>query len=195
MGRPLTRAAILAAAFAGCLLGADCIECHRDVWETYRHTGMARSFYRPTPPNMPAIDPQGSVYFHNASKTYFVMLQRDGRYFQRQYQLDFDGKPTAPFEKEIDYVMGSGNHVRTFLHRTQRNTLIELPLAWYAEKGGSWAMNPGYDRPDHQGFRRSIAYDCMFCHNAYPEIPAANSKPRSAPVFARLPEGIDCTRC
>jgi hypothetical protein len=32
--------------------------------------------------------------------------------------------------------------------------LVELPLAWYADGGGLWAMNPGYDRPDHMGFRR-----------------------------------------
>jgi predicted CXXCH cytochrome family protein len=36
----------------------------------------------------------------------------------------------------------------------------------------------------------------MFCHNAYPEIPAANQAPGSDPVFSgELPEGIDCQRC
>ena len=54
--------------------------------------------------------------------------------------------PATP--AKIDYVMGSGNHVRTYLHRTTRGTLIELPLAWYAEKGGSWALNPGFDMSD-----------------------------------------------
>ena len=56
-------------------------------------------------------------------------------------------------------------------------------------------MNPGYDRPDHQGFGRVIGYRCMFCHNAYPEIPAGNDGPRSTPVYTRIPEGIDCQRC
>ena len=69
-------------------------------------------------------------------------------------------------------------------------------MAWYAEKGGYWAMNPGYDRPDHDGFRRPITYDCMFCHNAYPEIPAGHEQPFAQPVYAgALPEGIDCQRC
>jgi predicted CXXCH cytochrome family protein len=36
----------------------------------------------------------------------------------------------------------------------------------------------------------------MFCHNAYPEIPATNQAPGSDPVFlGSLPEGIDCQRC
>lgn len=57
-------------------------------------------------------------------------------------------------------------------------------------------MNPGYDRPIHEGFRRTITYDCMFCHNAYPGIPPGNEQPLSEPVYTgALPEGIDCARC
>jgi predicted CXXCH cytochrome family protein len=124
------------------------------------------------------------------------MLQRDGKYFQRRYQIDSGGKQVNVMEKQIDYIMGSGNHSRAYLHRTGANTLVELPLAWYAEKGGYWAMNPGYDRPDHDGFRRPITYDCMFCHNAYPAIPAGHEQPFAQPVYAgALPEGIDCQRC
>ena len=26
-----------------------CAGCHRNIWETYKRTGMARSFYRPSP--------------------------------------------------------------------------------------------------------------------------------------------------
>ena len=49
-----------------------------------------------------------------------------------------------------------------------------MPLGWYAENGGTFAMNPGYDRPDYPGSTRAISYECMSCHNAYPQIPAAN---------------------
>ncbi len=172
-----------------------CASCHPTVWQTYRNTGMARSFYRPAPENTVEDYSNKNTYYHKASDTYFQMVQRDGRFFQRQYQIGFDGKQTPAVEKEIDFVLGSGNHVRTYLHRTASNTLVQLPLAWYAEKGGYWAMNPGYDRPDHQGSLRAVTYDCMFCHNAYPGIPAQNAAPRSAPVFSSVPEGIDCQRC
>jgi predicted CXXCH cytochrome family protein len=165
-----------------------CIGCHSNIWETYRRTGMARSFTRAK-----SESNLQSVFYHRASDIHYEMVERDGGYFQRQYQIDPEGKQINLSEKKVDYVLGSGNHSRAFLHRTPENLLIELPLAWYAEKGGYWAMNPGYDRPDHQGFRRKIGYDCMFCHNAYPEIPAAN--PRSNPVFSAVPEGINCQRC
>jgi predicted CXXCH cytochrome family protein len=171
-----------------------CAGCHADIWQTYRRTGMAQSFYRP-PENTVEDYSNKNTYYHQPSDTYFEMIQRGGLYFQRQYQIGFDGKPTPAVEKEVDYVLGSGHHARTYLHRTASNTLVQLPLAWYAEKGGYWAMSPGYDRPDHQGFLRNVTYDCMFCHNGYPEIPAGSGAPRSTPVFASVPEGIDCQRC
>ncbi len=42
---------------------------------------------------------------------------------QRRWQKGFDGKETNIDEKQIDFVMGSGNHVRAFVHLTSRNTL------------------------------------------------------------------------
>ena len=172
-----------------------CANCHPSVSQTYRRTGMAQSFYRSTSANMVEDFSNKNTYYHQPSDTYFAMIQRDGRYFQRQYRIGFDGKPMPAVEKEVDFVLGSGHHARTYLHRTAANTLVQLPLAWYAEKGGYWAMSPGYDRPDHQGFLRSVTYDCMFCHNAYPEIPPGSGTPRSTPVFSIIPEGIDCQRC
>ena len=97
------------------------------------------------------------------------MYRKDGKYFQRRHQIGFDGRETNVVEKEVHFVMGSGAHTRTYLNQTSGGTLLQLPVAWYAENGGYWAMNPGYDRPDHQDFRRKITPECMFCHNSYPE--------------------------
>jgi predicted CXXCH cytochrome family protein len=173
-----------------------CAGCHRDVWETYQRTGMARSFYRPAPANAVEHYTNKNTFYHKPSNSYFTMLRRNGKLYQRRYQIDFAGKQTNVMEKQVDFIMGSGNHARAYLHWTARGTLIEMPLGWYAEKGGYWAMNPGYDRPDHDGFRRTIGYDCMFCHNGYPRIPAEHDRPFSEPVYTgSLPEGIDCQRC
>lgn len=170
-----------------------CAACHRDKLVSYRNTGMGRSFYLPSPQSIPSTP---ISYFHAPSQSYFSIYQRDGQFFQRRHQLDAAGREINVFEKRIDYVLGSGNHARTFLHRYPNGTLIELPLGWYAENGGTYAMNPGYDRPDHEGFRRFISYDCMFCHNAYPAIPAGNEKPLSQQIYLNpIPEGIDCQRC
>jgi tetratricopeptide (TPR) repeat protein len=119
------------------------------------------------------------------------MLQRDGQWYQRRHQIGYEGKEDNATEMRIDYVIGSGNHARTYLHRTADNHLVEMPVSWYSENGGYWAMSPGYDRPNQQDFRRPIAYSCLFCHNAYPD-PAGTEEG----VFpATIPEGIDCQRC
>ena len=173
-----------------------CAECHATIYNAYQRTAMARSFYRPAPANTVEDYRANNGYYHSASDTHFTMLERGGKYYQRRYQIGFQGQPTNVDEKEIDFVIGSGNHVRTYLHRTSAGALLELPLAWYAEKGGYWAMNPGYDKPDQPNSRRKINYECMFCHNAYPDIPAGHDQLRSEPLFTGvLPEGIDCQRC
>jgi tetratricopeptide (TPR) repeat protein len=167
-----------------------CATCHAEIYQTYRHTGMARAFYPPTSESFP----EPRAYLHKASGIWFQTIQKDGVFYQRSWQTGYNGKDDNVQELRIDYVMGSGNHVRTYLHRTARNTLIELPLAWYAEKGGTWAMNPGFDI-DHPPIGRNVGYDCMFCHNAYPSIPAGHDQAGAEPVFSALPEGIDCQRC
>jgi predicted CXXCH cytochrome family protein len=173
-----------------------CAGCHRTIWQTYQRTGMARSFSRPSAANAVEDYSNKNTFYHKASDSYFTMIQRDGKFYQRRYQIDFAGKQVNTMEKQVDFIMGSGNHARAYLHRTGRGTLIEMPLGWYAEKGGYWAMNPGYDRPDHDGFRRTIGYDCMFCHNGYPQIPPEHDQPFAEPVYTgALPEGIDCQRC
>jgi hypothetical protein len=99
-------------------------------------------------------------------------------------------------EKEIHYVLGSGNHARSYVHMTPQGRLLALPVSWYTGQDGRgyWQMAPGFDQPHHPGFRRRIGYDCFFCHNSYPKLPLGADI--ADPVYAGpLPEGIDCTRC
>jgi tetratricopeptide (TPR) repeat protein len=168
-----------------------CAKCHRQIAEDYARTGMGRSFFRTAPSN-----PQEERdFYHALSDTHFSMTLRGGQYYQRRWQIGFGGGETNIEEMKIDYVMGSGNHARSYLHRTPRGTLIELPLGWYAEGGGHWGMSPGSDS-DHPRTRRFVSYKCMFCHNGVPQIPPGHDAPDSDPVFAGdLPEGIDCQRC
>ena len=156
---------------------------------------MGRSFFRPAPENALEDYTDRNEFYHAASDTHFAMVRRDGAFYQRRWQIGFGGRETNVEELKIDYVMGSGNHARSYLHRTQAGTLIELPLGWYPPPTGSWGMSPGSDS-DHPKTRRFVTYKCMFCHNAIPRIPADHAAPGSDPVFlGDLPEGIDCQRC
>jgi predicted CXXCH cytochrome family protein len=173
-----------------------CAQCHVKISAAYRKTGMGRAFFRLNSQNAVEDLKSGKPFYHQASDSYFAMTERDGKYYQRRWQVGFDGKETNAEEKQVDFVIGSGNHARTYLHLTSRNTLQQLPLGWYAEKGGYWAMNPGYDRADYHGSTRVIHYECMFCHNGYPRIPAGHSEAGAEAQYSQpLPEGIDCQRC
>jgi len=170
------------------LIRAQCATCHSEIAASFAKTGMARSFSKAGP-----IEPVR--FYHQPSETWYAIAERGGSYYQRRWRIGYSGAETEVQESRIDYVMGSGNHVRTYLHRTDRGALIELPLAWYSENGGQWAMNPGHDR-DYVLPPRAVAYECMFCHNAYPKIPSGHDEPGSEPLFEGvLPEGIGCERC
>jgi Flp pilus assembly protein TadD len=151
---------------------------------------MARSFSSPVEQNTPSV-----VFHHERSDAWYAMEWRGGAAFQRRWRIGPDGKPADVQEWRIDYVLGSGLRARSFLHRTDRGALIELPLGWYAENGGAYAMSPGYDRA-YALPHRKVAYECMFCHNAYPRIPLGHAEPGAEPLYTgELPEGIDCQRC
>jgi tetratricopeptide (TPR) repeat protein len=149
---------------------ASCATCHAEIAKAYRETGMGRSFYRPTAATYPAP----ATFHHKASDQHYELSAHDGKFFQNDHQ--------------IDYVVGSGNHARTFLHRNPDGRFEEMPVSWYSEKGGYLAMSPGYDNSRQEHFRRIVPDDCLFCHNGY-------SGTMQAGTSGRLAEGIDCQRC
>ncbi|MDQ1471999.1 MAG: hypothetical protein QOJ99_3479 [Bryobacterales bacterium] len=172
----LSRLIVLGFAAVAAFAQPQCAGCHAEIYRKYQQTGMGRSFSRPQA--FPAV----KDFYNAASETHYSMFERGGRYYQRRWQIGYAGNEENAEEMTVDFVMGSGNHARTYLHRTERGTLTQLPLGWYAEKGGYWDMNPGYDVA-HPPVRRPIADECLFCHNAYPV------------AASTLPEGIDCQRC
>jgi len=176
-----------------------CFGCHAEIARNYLQTGMGRSFFRPSAASTVEAYTSNNQFYHSLSDTHYSIERRGGEqpggtYYQRRWQIGLDGKETNLEELTIDYVLGSGNHARSYLHKTARGTLIELPLGWYAEKGGGWGMGPGFDAR-HPATRRVVSYECVFCHDGYPQIPP-NRDPGAEPVFSgELPKGIDCQRC
>jgi Tfp pilus assembly protein PilF len=123
-------------------------------------------------------------YYHRGSNRHYRLLRRGPDSFLRRHQVDGSRGEVNVLERRIDFAIGSGNHARTYVHRTAQSRLIELPLSWYIEGGGTWAMSPGYDRADHLDFRREVTEKCLFCHSAYPSTSNGGA-----------PAAIDCQRC
>ncbi|MCB9383601.1 MAG: tetratricopeptide repeat protein [Bryobacterales bacterium] len=192
----LARGALHPAGDPGYIDSSACAGCHAEIAASYAETGMGRAFYPATRATMADQVGSGVEYFHEPSQRRYSIFERDGKYFQRRWQTAADGRRIHDVEREIHFVMGSGNHARTYLHRQPNGKVIELPLGWYAESGGFFAMNPGFDQARHGGLRREISFDCMGCHNGYPTIEAGADSPGRDPLFAHaLPSGIDCQRC
>jgi tetratricopeptide (TPR) repeat protein len=148
-----------------------CRSCHSAIVDNFAKTGMGRSIQE-----RPVLPP--ATFYHRLSNRHYTI--RDGRI--RRHQLNADKQEIQVMEKSVDFGIGSGNHAITYVHRTPQGSLLELPLSWY-ERLKSYAMSPGYDKPDHFDMRREISDACLFCHAAYPKPGAA------------IPASIDCERC
>ena len=142
---------------------------------------MGRSFYRLGPQTSIEDFTSHNTLYHRPSDRYYQLLTHDGKYFERRFQIAYGNGETNRVEKQIDFVVGSGAHARTYLYRNTEGQFIEMPVSWHSENGGYWAMSPGYDDARQEDFRRPVPDECLFCHNGYPS--------------GTIAEGIDCQRC
>ena len=172
----------------------QCAECHQSIYDSYQHVGMARSFYDFDPDNT-VEDFENAHYYHKLSDNHYEVAIVDGKLQQTRYKLRGDGKKVHQHSVSARYVVGSGNHVRTYLNRNENGEMFQLPVVWYSQDK-KWGMAPGYDSADHPDFSRPIFRDCMSCHNAYPELSENGDSfgmPHRFPE--KLPQGIGCQRC
>lgn len=181
-------------AAAGYVPDPTCARCHADLYQSYQEVGMAQSFYRPRADRM-IENFDGEPFYHQASDRYYRMTRDGEKILFERYQLDSEGRPIHRFEVEVDWILGSGHTSRSYLYQNSQGEIFVLPIAWYTQPQ-AWAMSPGSDRPHHTGVERQLKQECMFCHNAYPEVEAGSDSYGSADEFPlELPEGIGCQRC
>jgi hypothetical protein len=108
---------------------AICAGCHQDIAKTYLLTGMGRSLYRPTAANTVEDYQTRNTVHNDASGLTYTMVEHDGRFYQRRSEKGFDGNETNVAEEQIDYVIGSGNHARSYLHSGSDGRLMEMPVS------------------------------------------------------------------
>ena len=154
---------------------------------------MAKSFRRAG--NATDIEMFGEEFFHQPSQRYYQVIKRGAELTFSRYQKDADGNSINEIELPVSWVMGSGNRARSYIHQSEWGEMFLLPISWYTETG-SWGMSPGFEAPRHEGIGRNIQRECMFCHNAYPEVESGTDYPYSPELFpSDLPEGTGCQRC
>ncbi len=155
---------------------------------------MAKSFYRFDADDTVESFNEGHFY-HKPSNKHYEMKIEHGQMTMERYRMRDDGTKINLHRQTVDFVVGSGNQVRTYLYRNELGEMFQLPVVWYSQTK-QWGMAPGYDRPDHDDFTRPITRHCMFCHNAYPEFEPGTDRFGMLNQFpAELPQGIGCQRC
>ena len=149
-----------------------------------------------TPANAAVVERFGEEYLHRVSgRHYRIDREANDTLVFRRFMLDQHGEPINEIDIEIDFVIGSGNRARSYLYRAPSGELFMLPISWYTEDG-LWRMSPGFEGVSNHGLTRKITQACMFCHNAFPDVPLeadAHWAPQTFPET--LPQGIGCQRC
>ena len=180
-------------AAAGYVEDKACGTCHVDLFKSYQEVGMAQSFKSPVSARL--IEDFGREFYDDVLQRYYVIDERDDELVFRRFQLDKNDRPINEIEIPVSWIMGSGNRARSYLYQTEWGEMFMLPIGWYAEDK-RWEMSPGFENPDHPGIHRQIPFNCMFCHNAFPEVPSGSDVHWSVETFPHnLPEGTGCQRC
>jgi hypothetical protein len=126
----MTRLAIALLLLAGCsrrvqepaaatyIDARACAACHPAIAKAYAQTGMGRSFYAPgAQPHIEDWSKNNRIY-HAPSRRHYRMIRRGEKLLQQRYQTDAQKREIHLLEREIHYIVGSGNHARTYLHRS-----------------------------------------------------------------------------
>ncbi len=170
-----------------------CAGCHAAIAKTYRQNGMGRSFSAPKPEILIEDFTKNNTYYHAASGTHYRDVDARATAF---FSVNTSSTSTAsrPTCRRRRSILSSGPAITRALICTAPwgNTLMRLPLAWYAEKGGYWAMNPGLIPPVILRPRRIGCDACSATTRIRRFRPA--TRPATCRFKRCLPEGIDCQR-
>ena len=165
----------------------NCRSCHEEIYKTFIHTGMGRSFDRATPAKSDATyGPHALVYDERADLYYFPYFQ-DSVLFIREFRLE-NGDTVYQRVERVAYIVGSGQHTNS--HIIDINGYIyQAPITFYTQEG-KWDLAPGFRAGENLRFTRALNSECITCHNHFP-TPVEGSLNK----FSYMPSGIECERC
>jgi hypothetical protein len=134
-----------------------CIECHAGEHENYIHTGMGRSL---ADIDLEQEPPEGEVD-HPMSQRRYRIYHKNGEMVHQEIMVT-DGVEQVLADNVVRYVIGSGNHARSYLVELD-GFLFESPVTWFPAFK-RWGISPGYDDPKQPGFTRGVGQKCLSCH-------------------------------
>lgn len=162
---------------------AECRKCHKDIYDRYLSTPMARASGAAEENFVP-----GS-FLHDHSNTEYTVSNKTGK-----PELTFlsEKDPRISGQYPLIYFLGSGHLGTTYLYRIDEY-LFESPVAWYAASHG-YDMKPGLEEMNQMPPPLSIQSSCLRCHMSGVQP----SDPGTINRYSRVPflhGGITCESC
>ena len=176
--------------FAG---SASCINCHKNVYDSFVHTAHYLSSRVADSNTIKGSFKQGNNQFLFGN-TIVMMEKHDSNFYQIAYALHLDSR--TPYYEQLnsarfDIVIGSNTKGQSYLY-WNNDRLYQLPISYFTVIH-NWCNSPGY--PFHPVYKRSVTARCLECHSTYAKI---TSPPDTVPEqfdFRQIIYGIDCERC
>lgn len=167
---------------------AACAPCHREIYDRYRETPMARASGPAAAGFIPAD------FFHSPSGVHYRVYEDGGRVWL-SYERASQGETSAAAldgRRELRYFLGSGLRGRTYLFE-QQGYWFEAPINWYAKKH-VWDMTPAFLDAREVPLTLPVDPGCLHCHASQ----VASSLPEARNLYAAAPfaeGGITCAAC
>ena len=167
---------------------ATCRTCHEAVYQTYKETGMGKSWGLANAEKSAGDFTPGKAHVYDDSlDLHYIPHWVDGKLYIDEFRLE--GSDTVhKRQQKIDYIVGSGQHTNSHLYQVN-GYLYQAPITFYTQKG-QWDLAPGFEKGANSRFSRKIETECITCHNGLPkQVPGSINK------YGDIPLGIDCERC
>lgn len=167
-----------------------CRGCHKNIYDTFIHTGMGQSIDRATLQKTAARFDRHAVVYDSLSNFYYKPFWKNDSLFIREYRLAAHNSKDTLHNRiqHVKYIIGSGQHTNSHLYE-ENGYIYQAPITFYTQKG-IWDLAPGFGGGFNSRFNRIIGMECMSCHNTLP-IPIEGSENK----YAAVPNGISCERC
>jgi predicted CXXCH cytochrome family protein len=164
---------------------AICIGCHREMYEKYERTPMARGSGAAVGGLL-----QGG-FLHAASGIRYNVFLRDSKAWM-SYDRDAGPEIALHGEKQLIYFIGSGHRGRTYLYQ-EKGQWFEAPINYYGKKQ-LWDMAPNYSATRIMPAALPVDSNCLHCHatGIQTALPEARNK-YDGPPFQQ--GGIGCAAC
>lgn len=160
-----------------------CESCHADFTASYHETRHSRSLR-----SADELDDwlEARVNDPESGLMYEVLSSKSG--LSHRESLTFAGASGETRTAPVKYVVGSGAFGHSFLCELD-GFLVQSPVTWYSPRQ-EWDLSPGYDHPNHLGFRRAVSSGCLACHSGI--VDEQNKNPFDVQI---VEHAIGCERC